>query len=134
MNEQTDTEDLADFLHAIVEHLRLHPHLPKVHIYAGQGDRNLQVGASFHEAQDLHEWFTSLEDSHAEARPATVIHYMDAYVAVTGRTKTGVELRVWDVVPGLGKVLGYTQQTPRECEPLDEAVLVDFALTSETAA
>ncbi len=132
-NGQTEAEELADFLTTLAGHLRQHPTLPRAHVWCGQGDRNLQLGSSGHEAERLHAWFTSLDNADVEARPSTSDLHGDAYVAVTGHTESGVELRVWDTVPGLGVVLGYTAETPRVCEPIDEAVLVDFALTNEEA-
>jgi len=122
--------ELADFLAALVKHLRAHPHLPPVTVYSAQGNGELYLGHG-DEAEGLHAWFSSLDEAEVLAHPWFGAP-RDAYVRVRGITKPGVGVWVWTQVPGLGVALGYDADTPLELEPIDDSVLVDFALTYDS--
>jgi hypothetical protein len=128
----TPALELADYLTAVADHLREHPHLHRVVVHTGQHNGDLQLGSSPNGAEDLHAWWTSLEHAHIVACPwFDEGEHEDAYVAVHGLIATGMKVRVWAKVKGLGRVLGYEADAERVELPVDEAVLVDFALTSE---
>jgi hypothetical protein len=130
----TPALELADYLTAVADHLRLHPHLHRVVVHTGQENGELQLGSSPNEAEHLHEWFTSLENAHVVACPwFDEGEHEHAYVAVHGHTKDGLKLRVWDKVHGLGKALGYEADSDCDQQPIDDSVLMDFALAGEDA-
>lgn len=127
----TPALELADYLTAIADHLHLHPHLPRVILHTGQQNGELQLGSARNEAENLHAWFSSLQDAHIVACPwFDEGEHMHAYVAVHGQTADGLQLRVWDKVHGLGEFLGYTAETDSERHEVADSVLVDFALTA----
>ena len=120
--------DFADFLVGLVKHLRAHPHLPRAHVFSGQQDGELQLSDG-DEAEHLHIWFSSLDEAEVLARP-WFTDRRHAYVLVRGVTKSGHGLRVWNMVPDLGVALGYGENSDDELSPIDDSVLVDFALAS----
>lgn len=129
----TPALELADYLTAIAEHLRAHPHLPRVILHTGQQNGELQLGSARNEAENLHAWFSSLENAHIVACPwFDEGQHAHAYVAVHGHTKDGLQLRVWDKVHGFGEFLGYTAETDSERHEVADSALVDFALTPES--
>jgi hypothetical protein len=57
-----------------------------------------------------------------------------AYVEIAGTLEDGTKVQVWTKVPNMGEACGYTPTTPKVLAPIEDSVLVDFALTSEAAA
>jgi hypothetical protein len=125
----TPALELADYLTAVAEHLRAHPHLPRVVVHTSQRNRDLQLGSGPNGAEQLHAWWTSLEHAHIVACPwFDEGEHEDAYVAVHGLIATGVKVRVWTKVKGLGRALGYDADTEQIERPIDDTVLETFAL------
>jgi len=123
--------DFADFLAGMVKHLRAHPHLSRANVFSAQTDGELYLGDG-NEAENLHAWYSSLDEAEVLARP-WFTDRRHAYVQVRGVTKSGHGLRVWNMVPHLGVALGYGQDGI-ELHPIDDSVLVDFALTCDQDA
>ncbi len=125
-----ENRELTKTFFDILELLQQHPHLPRVILHTGQQNGELQLGSTRNEAENLHAWFSSLENAHIVASPwFDEGEHKHAYVAVHGQTTDGLQLRVWDKVHGLGEFLGYTAGTDSERHEVADSVLVDFALT-----
>lgn len=128
----TPALELADYLTAVADHLRQHSHLPRVVVHTSQHNGDLQLGSGPNGAEDLHAWWTSLEHAHIVACPwFDEGEHEDAYVAVHGLIATGVKVRVWTKVKGLGRALGYEANTERIERPIDDSVLETLSLVSD---
>jgi hypothetical protein len=107
----TPALETADYLAAIADHLRANPQLTRVNPCTMA--RKVQIASYIHrgepdEAAALVLWHDSLTDPQIVAyqwasEPAS------AGCRITGRTATGVELVVWDVVQQLGSRLGFEE-------------------------
>ena len=116
----------ANVLAALADHLNANPDLPTVNIARDSSGYHCQISAFEHrgeprDAAALVTWFDSLTDPVLTAHPwkRSKTHPRAARVDLTGKTANGTEIRVWELVQELGKILGFTK---KDADPYAEVV------------
>ncbi|ANZ35310.1 hypothetical protein BBK82_03645 [Lentzea guizhouensis] len=113
----TAATDLAALFAALAEHLNAHPDLPGVNVSRSAPGYLLQISSSALRCEPINAsalllWHDTLTDP-----VLTAFHWgrskdcpRGAKVEVVGKTLNGTEVRVWEVVPELGRILGFTKK------------------------